>query len=192
MTHTFDPSHKQKLESDFRKKILPKEPFINFISSIAPEERGSAVELGPGTGYFTLILARYFQKVYGIEQSVGMVDYLADRLRNEGIKNVGLIVSERPYLDFEVDLAFFGNVLHEVHDPESYLQGAKKITVIDWRKEETSFGPPVEIRISEERMVEWLESRGYRTYKIDAYQYHYFIVGERIDGKGKKEDESYC
>lgn len=179
MTHVFDPSQKHKLESDFRKKILPKEPLIEFISSLAPEDRRIALDVGSGTGYFTVVLARYFQKVYGVEVSRDMADYLARRLQEEEIKNVGLIVDERPQIDFEVDLAFFANVLHEVDNPESYLDyRAKMIVVIDWKEEQTSFGPPPDVRIPEERMVNMLEEKGYKTKKIDAYQYHYFIVGE--------------
>lgn len=180
MSHVFDPSRKHKLESDFRKKILPKEPLIDFTSSLAPEDRMNALEIGSGTGYFTVIMARYFQRVNGTEISRDMADYLTKRLQEEGVKNVGLIVAEKPPIDFEVDLAFFANVLHEVDDPESYLDyQAKIIAVIDWKEEQTSFGPPVEKRIPEKRMTDMLENKGYTIMKIDAYQYHYFLVGKK-------------
>ncbi|MFP4559421.1 MAG: class I SAM-dependent methyltransferase [Archaeoglobaceae archaeon] len=183
MNHVFNPSHKHKLESDFRKEILSKEPVIEFISGIAPEERRTALELGSGTGYFTVILARYFEKVYGIDVSAEMIEYLADRLQDEGTKNVGLIAGDKPPIDFEVDLAFFANVLHEVKDPGSYLDyPAKMVIVIDWKigkDGEASFGPPPDVRIPEEEMIEIMEYKGYKTEKIDAYWYHYFIVGIR-------------
>ncbi len=180
MTPGFDPSPKHKLESHFRKKILPQEPLIEVVSGLGPEDRRIALEVGSGSGYFTVVLAKYFEKVYGIEISTGMGEYLAESLQDEGIKNVGLIVAEKPQIDFEVDLAFFGNILHEVEDPKSYLDyRAKIIVVVDWKEGETSFGPPSEVRISEERMVEMLEGKGYKTKKIGAYQYHYFLVGRR-------------
>lgn len=86
MTHVFNPSHKHKLESESRKKILPKEPLIEFISGLAPGERRNALEIGSGTGYFTVVLARYFQKVYGVEISADMAEYLEKRLQDEGRK----------------------------------------------------------------------------------------------------------
>lgn len=184
MDHVFDPSQKQKLESDFRKKMLPKKPFIKFISGLKTQERNIAVEFGPGTGYFTVVLAKYFQKVYGIEISTEMVDHLVNRLQDEDIKNVGLIVDRKPQIDFEIDLAFFANILHEVDDPNSYLDyPAKMIAVIDWKKDEQStFGPPSDVRISEEKIIETLETNGYKTEKINAYEYHYFIVGRKSAG----------
>lgn len=160
---------------------------MEFISGLAPEERRTALEIGSGTGYFTVVLARYFQKVYGVEVSTDMAEYLEKRLKDEGIKNVGLIVDKKPQIDFEVDLAFFANVLHEVNDPESYLDYlAKMVIVIDWKKEQTSYGPPIDARIPEERIIDMLESRGYKTRKIDAYQYHYFIVGRKTSRNRSK------
>lgn len=181
MDHVFDPSQKQKLESEFRKKMLPKEPFTNFISSLKTQERNIAVEFEPGTGYFTVILAKYFHKVYGIEISTEMVEHLTNRLQDEGTKNVGLIVDREPQIDFEIDVVFFANVLHEVGDPNAYLDyPAKIIAVIDWKKgEQPTFGPPSDVRISEEKVIEMLESREYETEKIDAYEHHYFVVGRK-------------
>ncbi len=194
MTHVFDPSQKHKLESDSRKKILPKEPLVDFVSSLPPEDRVTALEIGSGTGYFTVVLARYFHRVYGIEISRDMAEYTAKRLENEGIKNVGLIVGEKPPIDFEVDLAFFGNVLHEVDDPKEYLgYRAKIVVVVDWKKEnseQTAFGPPSDERVSEEKILDMLENKGYKTRKINAYHYHYFIVGKTSTIK-RISNESY-
>ncbi|MFO7965969.1 MAG: class I SAM-dependent methyltransferase [Archaeoglobaceae archaeon] len=190
MSHVFDSSQKNILESDFRKKILPKEPVIEFISDLTPEDRGIALEVGSGSGYFTVVLARYFHKVYGIEVSKDMAYHTAKRLDDEKIKNVGLIVAERPQIDFEVDLVFFADVLHEVDDPQTYLDyRAKIVVVIDWKKDEqTSFGPPMDVRIPEERMAKMVENKGYKIGRIDAYQYHYFIWGEsRSEGRSELE-----
>jgi SAM-dependent methyltransferase len=50
------------------------------------------LELGPGTGHYTLRLARNVREVVGLDASPAMVEFLATRVRREGVTNV---VAER-------------------------------------------------------------------------------------------------
>lgn len=186
MPEVFDPKKKHKLESEFRKKMLPVKPFLDYISGIPEQDRNIALEIGPGTGYFTVVLAKKFNKVYGIEISLEMVEYLSRRIEKESIKNVGLIVANKnekipSKLDFKVDLTLFSNVLHEVPSPEEYVKwtDSKYIVVIDWRDMELDFGPKKADKIPEDKAKAMLEQAGYKTRSIDSYKYHYFLVGIR-------------
>lgn len=178
MSKIFDLSEKHKLESEFRRKILPVKPLLDFISAIPLEKRKVAVDVGSGTGYFAIPLSRYFEKVYGIEISEEMAFYLANRMKEEKINNIGIIISDEPNLGFEVDFILFSNVLHEVDKPEKYLRLAhsKLIVVIDWRTN-SEFGPKE--KIPEDVMVRMMENVGFRIERIDAYRYHYFLVGRK-------------
>jgi cyclopropane fatty-acyl-phospholipid synthase-like methyltransferase len=50
------------------------------------------LELGSGTGHYTLRLARHVREVVGLDASPAMVSFLEGRLRREGVTNV---VAER-------------------------------------------------------------------------------------------------
>jgi len=184
MPHIFNPANKHELESDRRREIQPPNPLIKFISEIPDEMRQIAIDVGAGTGYFTVHLAKLFKKVYAIEINFEMAEYLIKKAHNSGLMNIGVIVSDKPpEFDFNVDFVLFANVLHELNDLQSYIHWAASksriVAVIDWKKVETPFGPPLDDRIPEKDVISMLEKEGLRVEEIDAYRYHYFIVGER-------------
>ena len=183
MPHIFNPTNKHMLESDARKKIQPPDPLVKFISEIPGEMRRIAVDVGAGTGYFTVHLAKLFKKVYAVEVSFEMAEYLIKRAHGSGLMNIGVIISDKPpELDFDVDFVLFGNVLHEISNPQQYIRWASKsriVAIIDWKKVETPFGPPLDDRIPEEDVIFMLENEGLKVKEIRAYKYHYFVVGYR-------------
>ena len=186
MPHIFDPSHAHVLESEERRKILPVEPLVELAKVLPEGMRKVAFDIGAGTGYYTIPLSRIFEKVYAVEVSSEMAMLLRKRLEEEGIENIGIIVTEKPPdIDFRINLCLFANVLHEMEKPEEYLRWAAEksdfVAVIDWKKVETGFGPPLNERIDEEDMVKMLESTGLRVEKIEAFPYHYFLVAKRPD-----------
>jgi len=178
MSKIFDPSEKHKLESKFRKKILPVEPLLEFVKTIPAEKRRIAIDVGSGTGYFAIPLSRYFQKVYGIEISVEMAFHLANRMKEEKISNIGIIISDKPDLDFNADFILFSSVLHEMDRPNECIRLLRSnlIVVIDWRAS-SEFGPKE--KISEKEMVKMMKSAGFRVERINTYKYHYFLVGRK-------------
>ena len=168
----FNPAKKYLLESEEYRKILPVEPFIETISEI--EVRGDvAVDVGAGTGHFTIPLAKNFKKVYAVEISMEMAEYLHKKAHGMGVTNIGVIVTERPP-ELRADFVLFANVLHEMEKPEEYLEWASKISsvvaVIDW-KENAPFGPPAGERIDEEKMVEML-GKWFDVERKNVYRYH--------------------
>ena len=82
------------------------------------------------------------------------------------------------------DLVFIGIALHDFKDPLKALQNARgalktdgKLVNLDWKKEPTPFGPPVNIRFSESEAAALITSAGYNVVLIeDSGPYHYVIV----------------
>ena len=186
MPHIFDPGHAHVLESEERRKILPVEPLVELTEEMPEGMRKVAFDIGAGTGYFTIPLSRIFEKVYAVEISNEMALLLRKRLEEEGVENVGIIVTEKPPdIDFRINLCLFSNVLHEMERPEEYLRWAARksdvVVVIDWRKVETEFGPPLDERIDEDDMVEMLQTAGLEVERLNAYSFHYFLVARRPD-----------
>lgn len=176
MPHVFDERYWRILESDWRRRILPVEPLLNIIKNL--KERNVAFDIGSGTGYFTVHLAGIFRKVYAVEISLKMAEILSSK----GLRNIGIIISERPPdVDFDIDFVLFADSLHEIVCKEEYIRWAgeksKYIAVIDWKKE-SEYGPKVEDRIDKEFVKELL-SEYFVVREIEAYRYHFFLFGER-------------
>ncbi len=174
MPHRFDPKHWHILESEWRRSILPVEPLIKRLETLP--KRDVAFDIGAGTGYFTVHLARMFRKVYAVEVNLEMAKILASK----GLKNVGIIISEKPpEIDFKADFVLFADSLHEIDCREKYIDWccahADSVAVIDWKKDCDS-GPPKEDRLDEEYVAKLLE-RCFKVERIDAYRCHFFLFG---------------
>jgi ubiquinone/menaquinone biosynthesis C-methylase UbiE len=73
--------------------------------------------------------------------------------------------------------------LHEFDDREKIIKEMRRaikkggrLLIVDFKKEETGFGPPVEIRISKARAVELFEEKGFTLSKEKQLPYHYLLV----------------
>ena len=177
MPHKFDPSKAHILESERRKEIFPPEKIVEIVKGL-DVKKNVAVDVGAGTGYLTIPLSKIFKKVYAIEISREMAEILWKNLESKGIKNVGVIVTDKPpELDFEVNVVVFSNVLHEMENPKEYLRWSKRadyVLVAEWKKIETKWGPPLEERISLEEILRICD---FKVVKFDeSLPYHYIAV----------------
>ncbi len=174
MPHRFNPKDWEILESDWRKSILPVDRALDILKGL--ERREVAFDIGAGTGYFTEPLSRIFKRVYAVEVSLELARILASK----GLKNVGIIISERPPdIDFNVDLVTFVDSLHEIDCKEEYAdwcsRHAKYVLVIDWKKD-AEVGPPREDRLDERQVMDIFNDFKFK--RFDLYKYHYVLLGE--------------
>jgi protein-L-isoaspartate O-methyltransferase len=182
MKHIFDPEMAEILESEVRRRIEPVEVVIEKIEKL--ERKEIAVEVGAGTGYYTVPLSKIFKRVYAIDLSLKMAEKLNKKLSELKIRNVGIIVAEKPpKLDFPIDLILFANVLHEMDEPKEYLEWAKqanRILIVDWKKAKMEFGPPYEERLGEEEVLKMLG--GFEVVEVDvnSLAYHYLILAKPL------------
>ncbi len=155
MKHRFDPKKAHVLDSEWRRRVFPPEKVVEFIESLRPK-KNVLFDVGAGTGYLTVPLARVFKKVYAVEVNEEMAEILRKRVEEEKLLNVGIIVSDKPpEVDFKIDVVLFSNVLHEMDNPEEYLEWASRaeyVVVAEWKKEEMDFGPPIDERLSIEEI----------------------------------------
>lgn len=178
--HKFNPKNAHILDSEWRRKIFPPEKVIDFIESLKPK-KNVAFDIGAGSGYLTIPLARIFKKVYAVEINEEMARILRKRVEEEGLLNVGIILSDSPPdVDFKIDVVLFSNVLHEMESPEEYLEWASRadyVVVAEWKKEEMDLGPPVEERLSLEE-IEKLSKL--KLVKSEELSYHYLVAFKKV------------
>ncbi|MCY4028479.1 MAG: class I SAM-dependent methyltransferase [Acidobacteria bacterium] len=134
---------------------------------------GQAVaDIGAGTGYFTVRLARETEArtVYAVDIEPSMVDYVRQRADEEGLGNVVGVVAEAdsPNLPEPVDLALIVNTYHHIPERVAYFSALRdrlapggRIAIIDPRKGAPGGGPPDEFRFTPEEIAEELGRAGF-------------------------------
>lgn len=121
------------LDSDFRRWLQPPDKMIGR-SGIKP--RVTVMELGCGSGAFTLFIAREvgeLGKVYAVDIQPAMLRQLERKLsktENQGITNIELREAnayDLPFADASVDLVCMVTVLQEIPDKGRALQEVKRV-----------------------------------------------------------------
>jgi arsenite methyltransferase len=152
---------------------------------------GEAVaDIGAGSGYFTFRLAHHVGdagRVYAVDVSPDMIVHLNRRIRDLQVKNVVSILSapDDPLLaDASIDRFFICDTWHHIENHASYLALVKKmlkpggqVIMIDFKKEETPVGPPMEMRISRDDLLKEIEVNGFKLVAEHTFLPHqYFLV----------------
>ncbi|MDW7732911.1 MAG: class I SAM-dependent methyltransferase [Methanolobus sp.] len=149
-----------------------------------------AADFGCGYGTFTIPAAKIIKgKVYAIDIESEMIGIIEQKAKVENLNNIETVlrdfISEGSGLEDEsVDFVILANILH-VEEPEKLLREAYrilrqngKVVIIHWNYDPaTPRGPPMEIRPTPEKCIEWAISSGFSNPdKYDLKPYHYGIV----------------
>ena len=150
----------------------------------------NAADLGCGYGTFTIPAAKMINgRVYAIDIEPEMVKITEQKAKLEDLSNVETIlrdfISQGSGLEDEsVDYVILSNILH-LEEPEKLLREAYrilspkgKLVIIHWNYDPTTpRGPPMEIRPTPEKCINWAISSGFKNpVKYDLKPYHYGIV----------------
>jgi len=147
-------------------------------------------EIGSGSGYFTLRLARAVGpegKVYAVDIDPALREHLAGRLAAEGLTNVEIVEADPddPKLPPEsVDLVFVCNTLHHIAQRELYypkladaLRPGGRLANVDFVKKELPYGPPPGMKIVKSACREEIEAAGFRLREdLGFLEYQYFLL----------------
>lgn len=187
----FDPASAHKLEDPERLTFMPAGEVIEHLS-VKP---GSDVaDIGAGTGYFALPLAKAIApgKVYAVDVQPEMLKLLDQKLGAPGAPdNIHLVEGDAAATtlpDQSVDLALLANMWHEIDDHGPVLREMSRIlrsggsvAVLDWRPDvDRPPGPPLEHRIAAADVARTLEQDGWRVTKNEPVgTYSYLVIGAR-------------
>lgn len=181
--HIFDPTHIAVLESEDRK--IWQNP-DKILGTIKLKPNWIAADFGCGTGYFTVLLAKKVKKVYAIDIQKEMLNFLEDKIKRLGISNIELRLSrpnEIPLEDEAVDFLMSVNTLHEFGDKTKMIEEMKRVVkhkgnllIVDFKKEETGFGPHVRIRVAKEKAISLFEGNNFALLDTKDLPYHYLLA----------------
>ncbi len=148
------------------------------------------LDAGCGDGYFTIEAALRLSensKIIAVDVHEESLKKLEKEIEERNIKNVEIIKADitqkLPLEDKSIDVYFIANVLHgfdrdesisAVKEAKRILKNGGKLVVIEFKKEPTPIGPPLEIRISSEELKDFLKDFHFESenfYEISPYNY---------------------
>jgi cyclopropane fatty-acyl-phospholipid synthase-like methyltransferase len=160
------------------------------VKALKIEEGEVIADIGAGSGYFAVRLARAVGekgRVYAVDVSPDMVVHLNRRIRDLNLKNVVTILcaQDDPLLaDGSVDRFFICDTWHHIGGHAKYLALLKRmlkpggqVIMIDFKKAKTPVGPPMELRIDRDDLVREMEANGFKLAAEHTFlEYQYFLV----------------
>ncbi len=162
-----------KVEKQFVDAIKENKEYLNTLEGI---------DLGAGGGRFSKILCKYVKNLHSVDVSDEAIAAMKKNLK--GIKNIAIVKAPKnslPFKDRSIDVVFAANSFHDV--PMGYEKEIKRVLKpggrfidLDWKKEETEFGPPLRIRFSEEDVEEKMKIQNFRLVKKQDIDTHYLLI----------------
>ncbi|MCB1166000.1 MAG: class I SAM-dependent methyltransferase [Leptospiraceae bacterium] len=139
----------------------------------------TVADLGAGTGYFSVRLARRGASVIALDIDPRFLDYiknreeyaaLSDRLELRKVEPSSIGLKKQ-----EVDVIFSVNVYHHIQNRIDYFKAAKTsikpgglLIIIDFKKE-SKIGPPERMKIAKQDVVSELSKAGYQVDVEDQF-----------------------
>ncbi len=147
----------------------------------------AVADLGSGTGYFAVRLARALPagRVYGVDIEPDMVRFLEERAAKEKLANLSahLAAESDPRLPAAVDLLLVVDTYHHIPGRSNYFASLKaklrpggRVAIIDFRLDSPT-GPPPRHRIAPDTVKAEMTRGGYRlAEEHDFLPNQYFLV----------------
>ncbi len=180
-----DPKRWAKSFDDPERSEWQKPGDVIAALGLAPDAK--VADIGAGTGYFAVRLARAVPKgaVTAVDIEPNMVAYLTERARSLGLTNMTAIKGSEssPNLPEPVDLVIVVNTYHHIGDRLAYfkrlagsLKPGGRIAIID-QNDKAPRGPPKHMRLSMETIDGEMKAAGYaRIASHDFLPYQHFLV----------------
>jgi ubiquinone/menaquinone biosynthesis C-methylase UbiE len=189
VSRRFDPKKLAKLNDPKRLRIEDPELIWQRLDLTKPEV---LVDLGAGTGFFAVPFREKLHRgvVYACDVSAAMIAWMDENLPERWRGSIVTVKTEEtgvPLPDAIADLVYMIDLHHELRDPALNLAEAHrllkkggKVAIIDWKKEESPYGPPLAIRVTAESIDRQLRDGGFSgIVQHDVLPYHHFFVAEK-------------
>lgn len=147
----------------------------------------SVADIGAGTGYFTVRLAKTAPRgmVYAVDVEPSMLEYIRKRAAGEHLQNVVTVQATgvSPNLPKPVDLVIVVDTYHHLPNRPGYfreltksLAAGGRVAIIDFRKDSPQ-GPPPQFRFEADQIIGEMKQAGYRLdARYDFLPRQHFLV----------------
>jgi ubiquinone/menaquinone biosynthesis C-methylase UbiE len=169
--HPFPFEKAARLDSEERKASQPAAPLVDLIASFEPRR---VLEVGVGTGYFALPLARALPgaEVVGADIEPRIMEIARERAEKAGL-SLRLLETTAERLEVEdqaFDAVLLANLYHELPGRPAYLGEIRRalrpgghLVICDWAPQEgdPDAGPPNDHRVARETAEAELRAAGF-------------------------------
>jgi ubiquinone/menaquinone biosynthesis C-methylase UbiE len=171
MEHRFDdPARYAKSFDDPARDGWQMPSRVIEVLKLSPEM--SIADIGAGTGYFSIRLAKAVPagNVYAVDVEASMLDHIRKRALGEGLKNVVTVQASgtSANLPEPVDVVIIVDTYHHLPNRTTYFRELQKslvrtgrVAIIDFRKDSPE-GPPPEFRFEADQIIGEMKQAGYR------------------------------
>ncbi len=149
------------------------------------------------SGFFAIPVAKAVGeggKVHAIDVQQSALDSLKSLVIEEGLRNVDMVWSDLEVYGAtkiepnSLDRGFLINVLFQTSKPDAILKEAARLLkhggllmVVEWNKDTSQLGPPLNMRIPKEILMEKLNLLNLvKKAEFEPGPYHYGLVFEKI------------
>lgn len=161
------------------------------IAALQLHPGASVADLGAGTGYFSVRLAKTVPQgtVYAVDIEQAMLAHIAKRASAAGLTNIVTVAAaERfPALPAPVDVLLVVDTYHHLPDRVAYFRDVQKwlkpggrVAIVDFRKDSPE-GPPPQFRFEAEQIVAEMDAAGYEIGARHDFlpRQHFFVFTPR-------------
>jgi SAM-dependent methyltransferase len=160
------------------------------VAKLQLKRNSLVADIGAGTGYFTVRLAKAVPKgkVFALDVEPDMVAHIEERARTEKLANVVAVQNraDNPGLADPVDVAFLCDVVHHIEDRPAFfaklrdrLRPGGRIVIVDFAPDapDGGPGPPKQHRLSVETLDIELGAAELQRTALDreSLQYQYIV-----------------
>lgn len=105
-----------------------------FVRNL-PKSRGRVLDIGCGTGHLVQLMAKYFQEIYGIDNSPGMARLASQRVKNAKIvcQSANRLPWPDEYFDYVISHTAFHHLEREkaVKEARRVLKKGGRLVILD-------------------------------------------------------------
>ncbi len=145
---------------------------VNRVVDLCLEgvEAHNLLDVGTGSGLFAEEFARQGLEIAGVDANPEMVAVAKSFLPQGDFRQAE--AEKLPQADQSCDLVFMGVVLHETDDGEKALSEAcrvarKRVAVLEWPYQQEESGPPLEHRLSPEKVQEMARKGCFSSVRVE-------------------------
>ncbi|MBU3925658.1 methyltransferase domain-containing protein [Patescibacteria group bacterium] len=163
------------------------------IKQIGIEPGMVVADFGAGSGHYSIAAAKIVRntgKVYSVDIQKELLGAIKSTANLNNLSNVEIVWSDLEsregsrLADNSVNVIIISNILFQVENKEVLLKEAirilkedGKLAVIEWEKEKSKMGPPLEKRISKNECQEIFKNIGFNLKKeFTAGENHYGLI----------------
>jgi ubiquinone/menaquinone biosynthesis C-methylase UbiE len=188
----FNASLAHRLDDPARQLWLPTD---EVLAVLCVQPGDVIADIGAGTGYFTLPLARAIGpegKLWAVDSQAEMLSLLKQKADAEVMHNIEPVHAEADSTtlpDAICNLVFLANDWHEFENRDAVLREASRIlapggriAILDWRTDvEPVHGPPLAHRIAPANALEEMRLSGFKQLaSTEVGLYSWLVQGETL------------